>query len=489
MKISAFTTIDPNGLLSSTEPQREITSLCFDSRQASMGCAFFCFLGTQTDGEKFIAQAVEKGAILIITNNKDIEKIKNVSYFISTIPTRTLYSKASSFFFNHPDKKIKLIGITGTDGKTSTSYFTYQLFKLMGHKTGLLNTVNISDGEILEDNNYHQSTPESFYVHQVLDKAVTKGCEYFVLEATSHALSDEYNRLDGIKYKISAYTNISSEHLEFHKTYDRYIEAKCNLAKRTDEKVLFYDNNKECERIKVSSGNKATVLQCPAILEQSLTELSFIYDGELYKLPFGQKYNLENAFEAANIVSLCLGVQLKEVLNKLRSLHPVKGRFTLVPNRIGRTIIIDFAHTPKAYQAIMENLIKFKGNSSFIAVFGSSGKRDSSKRPEMGKVLASYCEKLIITEDDNRGEDLHTIFEELTSSIPTFLKDRVTIKEIDKREDAIKEALSTSSVDDFILLLGLGAQKGMDKGSYIKEWDEEEKVKSIINELSCICAK
>lgn len=478
MQISTMRSLDPNGILYSKDPFKELSTLCYDSREAVNDCAFFCFSGTQTNGERFIDQATKKGASLVVTENENVERVEGISYFISSLPTRTLFAKASALFFNYPSRKLTMIGITGTDGKTSTSYFTYQLLKLFDKKIGLLNTVYYSDGNTLLRNDTHMSTPESFFVNRSIAEAVNNGSSFFVLEATSHALSQEFNRLCDITYDFSAYTNISSEHLEFHKTYPRYIDAKCNLARRTKERLFIYDTNKELEKVLKSASSDKVVLTCPKIIKNDLVALTFSHNRKCYTLPFGQSYNLENAFEAANIVSSALNIELDKVLEKLQYLMPVKGRFQMIKNEIRRNIIIDFAHTPKAYQALMESTLPFKKDHAFIAVFGSSGKRDSSKRPDMGRTLSLYCDHLIITEDDNRGEDLKTIYEELTSKIDD--KDKVI--RCDDREKAIKTALNISSPGDFIFLLGLGPQIGIDKGSYTKDWDEEEVVKKLIKE-------
>ncbi len=479
MQISALQSLDPNGVLLSEEREKELTSICYDSRQVIDGCAFFCFPGTRTNGEMFITEAISKGVALIVTENVQIERVKGVSYFFSTLPIRTLYAKASCSFFDHPSERLKLIGITGTDGKTSTTYFTYQLLKMFGKRVGLLNTVYCSDGLTLTRNDTHMSTPESFFVNKLIKEAVDNSSEYFVLEATSHSLSPEYDRLRDITFTLSAFTNISSEHLEFHKTYERYIDAKCELARRTKKELFIFDDNKEVKRVLGETNVPPVVLHTPKIIDSSLDKLTFEHEHKIYTLPFGQTYNLENAFEAANIVSHALTIDLSAVLEKLCYLKPVKGRFQKIDNDIRRNIIIDFAHTPKAYQAIMENTLPYKGEHSFIAVFGSSGKRDSSKRPEMGAQIAKYCDKLIITEDDNRGEDLSTIFKELTEKI----EDKEKLIRIDDREDAIEFALTHSKEGDFIFLLGIGPQTGIDKGTYTKAWDEEERVLSIISRL------
>lgn len=483
MLISQFASHFPEGTLSLAKDCK-IEFLAYDSRAVVKNSAFFCFSGTQTNGNKYIKEAISNGATLIVTNEVE-ELISGISYFITKTSIRTLYAKASAFFFDYPATKLSVIGITGTDGKSSTSDFTYQLLNKLGYKIGLSSTVFVDIGEGKSTNNFHQSTPEAFVIQSLLAKAVENNCKYFVLEATSHALSKEYDRLNSIEYSYCAYTTISSEHLEFHKTYHQYIEAKANLAKKTQNKVLIYSNNKALSEIKAIAGDKLYRLTPPLIIKQELEELEFLYEDNLYMLPFGQNYNLENAFEAASLVSLITNKPLNSVLPLLRNLTKVKGRFTLVPNSIGRTIIVDFAHTPDSYHKVLSECRKLNHDSSFIAVFGSSGKRDCSKRAQMGLEIARYCSAMIITEDDPRGEDLTTTFNELTSAIPPFLKTRINIIQEDDRTEAIRKALALSQTGDFIFLLGVGAQTQIDYGTYTKPWNEVETVSKLLREMSC----
>lgn len=482
MQISDFGNLITSGTLS-FKCNKEIKGLYYDSRDVRPNSAFFCFSGTRTHGIKYVDEAIRNGAVLIIAN-EEVKKEDDIAYLITTDPIRHLYSKASSVFFDHPDRKLKMIGITGTDGKSSTADFIHQLLNMLNHKAGLLTTVSVCDGKTKYKNEYRQSTPEAFYVNKILNDAVKNGCEYFVLEATSHALSDEYDRLNMIEFSTSAYTNISSEHLEFHKTYKSYIDAKCKLAEKTKDNIFVYNTNKEIERIKNTPTNaKLEILTCPAIIRQNRKGMVFLYDNDEYDLKFWQEYNLENAFEAANIVSCLTKTPLCAVLEKLVFLKAVKGRFKLIKTGLGRNVIIDFAHTPDAYGKLLSESRKVFKNGNFIAVFGSSGKRDSSKRPDMGLEISKYCSTMIITEDDPRGEDLEDIFNQLISKIPTSMRKEIMIIRIDDRMEAIKKAIDLSQKGDSLFLLGLGAQKQMDLGDKFKYFDETKTVYDLIKEI------
>lgn len=482
MQISDFGNLITSGTLT-CKRDKIIKGLYYDSRDVKPNSAFFCFSGTRTNGIKYVDAAIKNGAVLIISN-EELEKEDNIAYLITSDPIRSLYSKASSVFFDHPDRKLKMIGITGTDGKSSTADFIHQLLNMYNRKTGLLTTVSVCDGKTKRGNKYRQSTPEAFYVNKILNDAVNNDCEYFVLEATSHALSDEYDRLNMIEFSTSAYTNISSEHLEFHKTYESYIDAKCKLAGKTKERIFVYDTNKEIERIKETATNaKFEILTCPKIIRQNKNGMVFVYDNTEYDLKFWQEYNLENAFEAANITSYLTKIPLYAVLKKLVFLKVVKGRFKQIRTGLKRNIIIDFAHTPDAYKKLLSESRKVFQHGNFIAVFGSSGKRDSSKRPDMGLEISKYCSTMIITEDDPRGEDLEDIFNQLISKIPTPRQKEIKIIRIDDRKEAIKKAIDLSQKGDSLFLLGLGAQKQIDLGDKFKNFDESKIVYDLIRKI------
>jgi UDP-N-acetylmuramyl-tripeptide synthetase len=482
MTITEFAALFPQGTLHSSSDS-ELTSLAYDSRKVEKGAAFFCFPGTRTEGSLFIGEAIKKGARLIITGKEPENFSKGVSYYITDRSIRPLYAAAAAAFYGYPAKQMIMIGITGTDGKSSTADFTYQLLNALGIKTGLISTVSVDDGTGKQRNHTHQSTPEAGETEKILFAALANGCRAFVLEATSHALSASLDRLASIEFDYSVYTMISSEHLEFHKTYDEYIKAKCALAERTKNKVFVYDTNKEYERIKEAAEKRLVTLTRPEILSQSIDRIDFIKDGQAYFLPFGQAYNLENAYSAASVAAAVTDSPLTEVLPLLSSLRSVPGRFSRIENNRGINIIIDFAHTPKAYESILSECRKLNPQSRFITLFGSSGRRDSSKRPEMGRTAAEFSSVLVITEDDPRGESLEATFRELTSAIPEERLSQIKIIREDDRKKAIMRAIREAERGDFIFLLGIGPQEGIDLGTRTKTWDEEKAVRETLAEI------
>lgn len=462
----------------------ELSSLEYDSREVKAGSAFFCFPGVHVSGAAFIGEAIQNGALAIVTVAVPSNIDPNVSYILLQDNIRVAYAKASSAFFSHPSAKLKCLGVTGTDGKTSTAYFTYQLLKAFGRKTALVSTVYTDDGTGFNYSPFRQSTPEAFPLNALLSKAVKNGAEFAVIEATSHALSNELDRLAGISYEHSAYTKISSEHLEFHKTLEEYIEAKCNLARRTKGAVFVYEDNKALEEIKKCS-DKVVLLECPAILTQSEEGLEFVYNDKIYTLPFFESYMLQNAFEAASLVSKSLSYPLCEVLAKLASLRAPEGRSKRIQNSSGRNIIIDFAHTGDSFISLFSEYRKLYKNGSFIAVFGAAGERDKSKRSLLGLAASRYCSILIITEEDPRGESDEAIYEELISAIPEEQKRRIKLLRIDEREEAIKKALELSAPGDTIFLLGKGHETSIEKNGIKYEYSESATLSKVLSRCCC----
>lgn len=466
-----------------------LTSLCYDSRTCNKGSAFFCFTGIHTQGVEYIDDAIARGAVLIVTSEKPKHFAPHVSYFITTGNIRTLYARSCSLFFERPWNHLELVGITGTDGKSSTCDFTYQLFNKLKHHTALLSTVYQDKGNGKTQNQKPQTTPEAWEIQSFLESCHQNDCQYAVLEASSHALSPEYNRLADVFFAASGFTRISSEHLEFHRNLDRYIDAKCNLARHTTGPVFVYDDNLALTQIRNAAGKNLHLLTHPQIIHQDLTSLTFAYEGAEYSLPFGQDYNLENAFMAANIVSTMTSTALPSVLALLKDLKPVSGRFLVVPNTIGRHIIIDYAHTADAFYRLFSQTRNLIPEGDFIALFGASGNRDASKRPCMGKEAARMCKTLVITEDDPREEDTREIANEIISGIDPSVLARRNIFIIPRREDAIAKAIEQSEPGDTIFLLGKGHENDIKYAKENRYYSEVAALDEVLRTHTCSCRK
>jgi len=462
----------------------EISSLCYDSRDCILHSAFFCFKGTRTDGNLFIRKAIQNGARCIITDQEIREELPDdVSYAVTRENTRRCYAIASGAFFQNPARSMKVIGVTGTDGKSSTSFFIYQLLLALGHRCGLSSTVSVDNGSGLRNAPWRQSTPEAFLLHSFLKQAKDNRCEYMVIEATSHALSTEYDRLAGIHFDTSCITRISSEHLDFHRTLKNYVSSKLRLFRNTKNSAFVYENNEQIAQIRKSFGDWPHYLTLPEVVETSSSGLVFNYNGRNYTLPFFHTYMLENAFEAAAVVSSVLSCPLEDILPLLASLKGVEGRDEIVPNTIGRNLVIDFAHTPDSVSRLLSDYRRIFPEGNFITLFGAAGKRDTSKRAGLGLEAARFSSVLVITEEDNRDEPFEKISNDILSGIPESEKEQLDILLVPVREDAIRKAIEVSRPGDTVFFLGKGHEHSIEAKKE-RKYSERRALEKVLRTLS-----
>lgn len=467
-----------------------VSSLEYSSKECRPGSAFFCFSGLHTDGSLYIADACAHGAVLAVTDHMPDEKVDGIEYIVTEKNIRSMYALSASAFFDNPWKKLVMIGVTGTDGKSSTSDFIYQLLKMQGKKCALLSTIYMDNGKGREYSPYRQSTPEAFQVQSFLHSALENGCTHAVIECTSHALSPEYDRLAGVHFIASAFTKISSEHMEFHKSMERYIGAKLRLATNTEMKNAFiYSDNKALSFMDDETAGKFTILEKPTVESINEDHIDYRYSGRSYTFPFSEEYMLQNGFEAAALVSRITEKPLSEVLEDARELKHIRGRSEHIQNTIGRNIIIDFAHTPDSFNSLFAAYRKLYKDGAFIAVFGAAGNRDTSKRAGLGMEAARFCEHIIITEEDPREESDEKIADDIISGIPEGLRSRRDIRVIDDRRSAIRCALELSNAGDTIFFLGKGHETSMEKRGVKIPYSEYAVVEEELRGCSCSCSK
>lgn len=458
-----------------------LSSLEFDSREVKKDSAFFTFNGIHTNGNNYIEDAIQNGAALIVTKTLPQTIHDDVSYFVSDENIRELYALSSSLFFNNVQSKLKIIGVTGTDGKTTTTDFLYQLLNSFGHKTAMISTVYIDDGSGKKYSTTRQSTPEAFFLHSFLYQAYSNNCEYVVMETTSHALSNEYCRVKGISFTSSIYTTVSSEHLEFHKSLENYYDAKANLAHNTLYNVVIYNDSPILDKINRIAKHKVVELTKPEITDERIDSTSFYVDGIKYSIPLFGSYNVYNAFEAAILVSRLLKLPKEVVLSKLKNLEAPKGRFNTYSYK-NKFVIIDFAHTPDSFEKLFSSFRKVFPNKEITAVFGAAGDRDKSKRKGLGKVASTYASNIILTEEDPRSENVLDISLDIIEGIPEERRKKIHIYTEDQREAAIKLALTISAPDGVIFLLGKGHERSISYKINSRNYLEEDALLNILKE-------
>jgi UDP-N-acetylmuramoyl-L-alanyl-D-glutamate--2,6-diaminopimelate ligase len=463
-----------------------LTSLCYDSRQCQKGCAFFAFDGIHTNGQTYIPQAIANGALCIFSQREVKEKEEGILYFTTT-NTRSLFAKMCAAFYDYPSKNLILIGVTGTDGKSTTCDYLYQLLRNEGIKAGILGTISMDDGEGKRPSPYRQSTPEADSLQQFLKRCADNGLTHVILECTSHALSKEYDRLATLRYDLAIVTTVTSEHLEFHKTHEAYVDAKCNLVRNLKEHGLFVsttDNpSLQAFLFLIKPSQKAAILKrdIPYTLrEQGTGHFSCTAENTTVLLDLALPCLAGNALLAAKGASFLLDKPLSQMILGLEKLKSVTGRMQYIENPLGLRIIIDFAHTADAYQKLFSFLATNKTTGRIIALFGCAGERDTSKRAPMGLIAATFADILILTEEDPRKEGNEKIFSDLLLNVSPSVKETIVIEKIPNREKAIERAFSLSQRGDTLLFLGKGHETSIETSEGKRPWNEEAYIRNAL---------
>jgi len=436
----------------------DISGLQFDSRKITNGNLFIAVKGTQVDGHDFIEKAIKLGAVAIVCSQLPQDLDRGISYIEVTDTAEALGIVADNYF-DKPSSKLKLIGITGTNGKTTIATLLHDLFQKAGYKSGLLSTIcnKIGDKEYPSTH----TTPDAIELNKMLADMVKSSCSFCFIEVSSHALSQR--RTAGLKFEGAIFTNLSHDHLDYHKTFDAYIKAKKILFDSLP-KTAFALVNADDKRGKVmlqnTKGSKhlyalKTVAEFKAkIISNNLDGLELEIDGiqVLFRI-FGSfnAYNLLAVYGTA----VLLGLDAADVLTLMSDLHPAPGRLDQVPNSMGLTAIVDYAHTPDAISKVLETISEFRsGSEQLITVVGCGGDRDKEKRPLMSAIACQFSEKVILTSDNPRSEDPEKIIDEMMAGIgPSQRRKALRITD---REEAIKTACLMAQQQDIILVAGKG---------------------------------
>lgn len=439
----------------------EVSSICFDSRKADKGCLFVAIRGTQSDGHDFIAKAIEQGAAAVICEEFP-ETLNEKVIYIKVKDSSVALGHASSNFFGNPSDKIKLVGITGTNGKTTTAQLLHQLFTEAGHKTGLISTVNNKIGEAAEPSTH--TTPDPIQLNSLLARMVESSCSYCFMEVSSHAVVQ--HRITGLTFKGGIFTNITHDHLDYHKTFDEYIKAKKGFFDILPADAFALINNDDKNGKVMVQNTSANVKTFSLhsmsdfrarVLESNFSGLWMNIDGtDISCLLIGQfnAYNLLGVYATA----VLLGLDKLTVLTLLSTLHPPEGRFQYMISDNKITGIIDYAHTPDALKNVLETIKDIRtGNEQVITVVGCGGDRDPGKRPQMAAIACEMSTKVILTSDNPRSEDPQTIIDQMRKGVPPQ-HSKKTIAITDRRE-AVHAAVNMAQAGDIILVAGKGHEK------------------------------
>ncbi len=470
--------------------EKDITGIAYDSRSVGKGYAFFALTGVHTDGHRYIRSAFELGASAVFVEKEPDEYIEGLTYIV-TENTRNAMSSFSAAYYDFPSHKLNIIGVTGTDGKSSTVSFIYQLLKKAGHRTGFISTVEYDSSGIIEKNPYRQSTPESPEIMKILSQMVENNFEFAVVESTSHGLSEKTARLRDVKYNSGVLTNISHEHLEFHGTIENYVNDKANLFRKAsdfcvvnaDEKFaakftdaadseIYYYHGSSYSGPEPENPNTVCALNIKS--DGIRTEFVISMNGKKYpvKMNIPGIFNVDNITAAVLTAALSTGRDIGDFAHLVESVIPVNGRMDTVEMGQPFSVIVDYAHTPGAFEKIFP-LIKQTVKNRLITVFGSAGERDTEKRPVQGRIASSYSDIVILADEDPRGEDATAILEEIKGGInKDFNQDNIYL--IPDRQEAINRAVEIALPGDTVILLGKGHESSIIYAEGKIAWNERK---------------
>ena len=461
----------------------EITGINIDSRRIKQGHIFVAMKGTQVDGHKFIGKAIELGAAAVLLEDMPDEIQDGVTY-VQVESTEDCVGIVATTYFGNPSSKLKLVGVTGTNGKTTIATLLYNMFRKFGHKVGLLSTVcNYIDGEPIPASH---TTPDPIELNELLAKMVEAGCEYAFMECSSHAIHQK--RIGGLTFAGGLFTNLTRDHLDYHKTFENYRDAKKmffdNLPKtafaitNADDKngMVMVQNTKA--QVKTYSTRsmadyKARILECH--FEGMYLEV----DGREVGVQFIGKFNVSNLL-AVYGAAVMLGKQPEDVLVVMSTLKSVNGRLDPIHSPEGWTAIVDYAHTPDALENVLNAIHEvLNGKGKVITVCGAGGNRDKGKRPLMAQEAVKQSDKVIITSDNPRFEEPQDIINDMLAGLSTEQKKKVI--SIADRKEAIRTAAMMAGKGDVILVAGKGHEDYQEIKGVKHHFDDHEVIREIIN--------
>lgn len=464
----------------------EISEIVFDSRKAVEDSLYVAVRGTVSDGHSFIDAAIAKGAIAIVCEVLPENLYPEITYIQVKDASKTLGQLASNFYGN-PSEKLSLIGITGTNGKTSVTTLLFDIFKNLGFKSALISTVEyrIAD-EIIPSTH---TTPDVVRLNQLLAKAVEMSCEYAFMEVSSHGIHQ--NRTEGLKFKIAGFTNISHDHLDYHKTFSEYLKTKKRFFDELNPEAIAITNIDDKNGTVMLQNTKATqktyALKTMAnyhgrILEADFNGMLLNFGGREFWTTLTGKFNVYNLL-LAYAVAIESGFHEEDVLKAISTLKKVKGRFETLKSDSGIFFVIDYAHTPDALENILDSIndIRTK-NERLITIFGCGGDRDHAKRPEMGKIATRKSTLAIITSDNPRTEDPAAIIKEIEAGVEPQNFSKYT--SIPDRKEAIKMAIKFAEPRDIILLAGKGHEDYQEINGVKYHFDDKETIMELAKLMS-----
>lgn len=458
----------------------DITSVHIDSRKVTEGGLFIATKGTQSDGHTFIQGAIKAGATAILCEEMPKEMNEKQVTFIRVSNTEKIAGKVATQFYGNPTNQLKLIGVTGTNGKTTIATLLYQMFRQMGYKVGLLSTVcNYINEKAVPATH---TTPDPITLNSLLAQMVDEGCEYAFMEVSSHAIAQ--NRIAGLTFTGGIFTNLTRDHLDYHGTVENYLKAKKlffdNLPKDAFAVTNLDDKNglvmTQNTAAKVATYSQRNLCDFKGrILEHHLEGMIIDFNDKETAVQFVGKFNASNLL-AVFATAVMLGQETDEVLRVMSMLKPVSGRFEAIRSPKGYTAIVDYAHTPDAIANVLGAIHEIlNGNGEIITVVGAGGNRDKGKRPLMAKEAVKGSAKVIITSDNPRFEEPADIIQDMLQGLSDEEQEKVLT--ISDRREAIRTACMIAKSGDVILVAGKGHEDYQDIKGVKHHFDDREEVK------------
>jgi UDP-N-acetylmuramoyl-L-alanyl-D-glutamate--2,6-diaminopimelate ligase len=462
----------------------EITGVNIDSRRIETGHLFVAIPGTQTDGHKFIPKAIELGAAAILCEQMPEELAEGVTYVVVE-STESVVGIVATHFFGDPSRKLKLVGVTGTNGKTTIATLLYNMFRKFGHKCGLLSTVcnYIEDEAIPADH----TTPDPIELNRLLAQMVEAGCDYAFMECSSHAIAQK--RIGGLKFAGGLFTNLTRDHLDYHKTVENYRDAKKAFFDGLDKDAFAITNADDKNGLFMVQNTKAQVktysIRSMADFKAKIIECHFegMYldiNGKEVGVQFIGKFNVSNLL-AVYGAAIMLGKKPEDILVILSTLKSVSGRLEPIHSPEGYTAIVDYAHTPDALENVLNTINEvLNGKGKVLTVCGAGGNRDKGKRPIMAQTAVKLSDKVIITSDNPRFEEPQDIINDMLAGLDN--KQMKKVVSIVDRKEAIRTACMMAEKGDVILIAGKGHEDYQEIKGVKHHFDDREIVREIFSE-------
>lgn len=460
----------------------EVNAIVFDSRKVNKGVIFVASKGTTVDGHQFIDKAIELGAKVILLEQMPAATEEGITY-LQVENSNVAMGLMAANFFGNPSRKMKVVGVTGTNGKTTNVTLLHHLFRKLGYDVGMLSTVQNQINETVLPATH--TTPDAVACQELMAKMVAAGCQYCFMEVSSHAI--EQARIAGIEFAGAVFTNITHDHLDYHVTFDNYIKAKKKLFDQLPASafalVNYDDKNgrimlQNTQATKYSFALKTIANFKAKLMANTLQGLQLeVQNKEVWFRLIGSfnAYNLLGVYATA----ILLGENEDDVLTELSGLDTAKGRFEQVVSKNHITGIVDYAHTPDALENVLTTIADLKGEGKVITVVGCGGNRDATKRPIMAEIACKYSDKVILTSDNPRNEEPEAILAEMQKGV-SFQNTRKVLSILDRRE-AIKTACMLAAENDIILLAGKGHENYQEIKGVKHHFDDKEELMRVLS--------